>query len=95
MYHCWKTMYQIWNFCYKATEATASDSRCCYLGVRRSYKKIEGKPPPRHLRRDWGVAPLCEAGATFSGSSKDLSRPQGGGDRRGFILFPLKGVRGS
>ena len=36
MYHCWKTMYQIWNFCYKATAGTASDSRCCYLGVRRS-----------------------------------------------------------
>ncbi|MBO7472073.1 MAG: hypothetical protein J6T78_09485 [Bacteroidaceae bacterium] len=33
-----------------------------------------GASPRPEPRRDWGVAPLYEAGATFSGSSKDLSR---------------------
>ena len=40
------------------------------------------KPPPHtNLRRDWVVTPLCGVGTTFSGSSKDPSRPRGGGRR--------------
>ena len=37
-------------------------------------------PPAGHpaLRREWGFAPLCGAAATFSGYSKDPSRPLGG-----------------
>ena len=31
--------------------------------------------PQPHHRREWGFAPLCGAGTTFSGSSKDPSRP--------------------
>ena len=40
------------------------------------------KTPPglRALRREWGFAPLCGAVATFSGYSKDPSRPLGGED---------------
>ena len=32
-------------------------------------------PNPFALRREWGFAPLCGAGTTFSGFSKDPSRP--------------------
>ena len=32
------------------------------------------------LRREWGFAPLCGVAATFSGYSKDPSRPLGGID---------------
>ena len=35
------------------------------------------------LRREWGLAPLCGAVATFSGYSKDPSRPGEGG----FFIF--------
>ena len=34
-----------------------------------------GDPPPASLRREWGFAPLCGAETTFSGFSKDPSRP--------------------
>ena len=33
------------------------------------------------LRREWGFAPLCGAVATFSGYSKDPSRPVPGGQK--------------
>ena len=45
------------------------------LNIRRGKTLWKGETPSLALRRDWVVAPLCEAGATFSGSSKDLSRP--------------------
>ena len=35
-------------------------------------------PTLRALRREWRFAPLCGAVATFSGYSKDPSRPLGG-----------------
>ena len=47
-------------------------------------------PLPRPLpRREWELAPLCGAGETSSLSSKDPSRPQGGGeDTVNEVLFP-------
>ena len=44
--------------------------------LRRKYAKVpqmKGLTPDLH--REWGFAPLCGARATFSGSSKDPSRP--------------------
>ena len=38
-------------------------------------KKICVTPFGLSLRREWGLAPLCGAVATFSGYSKDPSRP--------------------
>ena len=53
-------------------------------------EKIKALWTPQPLRRDWGVAPLCGAVATFSGYSKDPSRPLGGemvNGKGGFIII--------
>ena len=46
-------------------------------------------PQPEH-RRDWVVAPLCGAGATLSGSSKDPSRSEerGVGKLKVYVFSP-------
>lgn len=62
---------------------------CQTLGVKTPYswgvKGVRGvkgvkddRAPSETHRRDWGVTLLCGAVTTFSGSSKDPSRPQGG-----------------
>ena len=43
-------------------------------------------PPPACPRREWGLAPLCGAADTFSGCSKDPSRPC----REGVVTFEDK-----
>ena len=43
------------------------------------------KRPTPDLRRNWVVAPLCGAGATFSGSSKAPSRPSLKGGGKGVV----------
>ena len=56
-------------------------------------------PLPREgqsLRREWGFAPLCGAGAAFSGSSEDPSRPNSLARTRALcIFFPKKTVKPS
>ena len=48
--------------------------------VRQKLETISGinKVDVQPLRREWGFAPLCGVAATFSGYSKDPSRPLGG-----------------
>ena len=47
------------------------------------------KDPLHSHLRDWGVTLLCGAVTTFSGSSKDPSRPQKGRERLLFIGYWL------
>ena len=58
------------GYCFsEGTFAETACGRYCGQGSGNS------RPPPICLRRKWELAPLCGAGVTFSGSSKDPSRP--------------------
>ena len=68
-------VFYTYGFVFSSVGIEDAESRSNAIFDARELHELPIPGPLSVLRRDWVVAPLCEAGATFSGSSKDLSRP--------------------